>query len=259
MSEIFNKFVANYLLKNDNFKKVYNLMVERAIPNSIKNTSYKTDHGLETNAGLSLNNTKSDAETFAREIKIYNKQTLQNYIECIHEMYKFQEKHNIRWNEYTVLDVGVRSGVGSNLLGMLFCDTVWGYCTKFTVDALDIDDSWATYIKLLPYVNNYLPKNLYDIKDGSYDICFCSHTIEHLEDPITFVRKLTDIASEFAACYCPFDEKNISPRSGHRVIDDKIIAQINPIYTKLIKSINRKSEDLYYIFFITSNKYGASD
>lgn len=151
--------------------------------------------------------------------------------------------------------MGVRSGIGTNLLGMLFCDTVWGFCTKFVVDALDIDNSWGSYIKLMPYINSYICKNVFDIENGSYDICFCSHTIEHLDNPVEFVKKLTDIAHEFATFYCPFDEKNISPQSGHRVIDSNIISQIDPIYIKYIKSINRKSDDLDYIFFITSNKY----
>lgn len=248
--------IVKYLQNGDNFKKIYNLLVKNSIPESMKREQYKTEKGFATNVGFDLyKDEEQNKNVWIREINVFNKQSLQNYIECIQELYIFQNQYKLRWKEYKVLDVGVRSGIGSNFLGMLFCDTVWGFGTKFVIDALDIDNSWKKYIKLMPYINSFICKDVFEIENGNYDICFCSHTIEHLDNPVEFVRKLTDIANEFAVFYCPFDEKNISPKSGHRVIDDSIISQIDPNYVKYIKSINRKSDDLDFVFFITSNKY----
>lgn len=257
---MFDNLLVKYLQKRNNFKKIYSKLIENSIPQSIKDEKYETEEGLSTNIGLKLYEEESEnIEVWSREIDILNKQSLQNYIECIQELYIFQSAYQMRWKEYSVLDVGVRSGIGSNLLGMLFCDTIWGFGVKYIVDALDIDNSWNKYIKLMPFINSFVSKDVFDVPNNSYDICFCSHTIEHLDNPVEFVRKITNISKEYSAFYCPYDEENISPKSGHRVINKDIITEINPIYMKYVKSINRKSEDLDFIFFITSNKIKSAN
>lgn len=254
MKKIMKKVLLNYLKKGNNFKRLYNFYVNRSIPSSLKNERYETDNGLTTNIGFPLFSNDSDnVSVWRREIDVFNKQSLQNYIECIPEIYNFQSKHFKRGQDFKLLDVGVRSGVGSNLLGQLFCDQTWGFGTKFSIDALDIDNSWEDYIKTLPYVNSFICEDVFNIADNSYDVCFCSHTIEHLDNPVEFVKKLTNISKQYSVFYCPFDEKNISPRSGHRVIDSKIMDEIKPVYVKYVKSINRKTPDLDFVFFITSN------
>lgn len=97
-----------------------------------------------------------------------------------------------------------------------------GIWCKFTVDTLDIDSSWNKYINLKQFINSFVWKDVFDVPDNSYNICFCSHTIIHLNNPVEFVRKITNISKDHSAFYCPNDEENILPRSGHRVINKDI-------------------------------------
>jgi 2-polyprenyl-3-methyl-5-hydroxy-6-metoxy-1,4-benzoquinol methylase len=192
-----------------------------------------------------------EADEGYRRLLIFEKQSLINYLDCIPFFWEYFQSCNIpRNSEYSLLDIGARSGVGSDLLGLLFADTTWGYGVKLKVDVTELDIRWNKIGKSRPFINNWMNEDIYNIADGSYDFCFCSHVIEHVEDPVKFAKKITAISRRFTLFYCPFNENN--PNPWHHVINSEILEKIGPVYVKYIKSENRRYNDLDYVLFITN-------
>lgn len=148
---------------------------------------------------------------------------------------------------YSLLDIGSRTGVGSNLLGEVFSSELWGYQIKFAVDTIDISKDWNTYMKLNPYIRQHSNKDLFSIEKDTYDVCFCSHTIEHLDDPISFVNQMKYVARYFSFVTCPYEEKD--PIKGHRTITKEIIDACQPKWRTTYKSVNRWKPDLECVVF----------
>ncbi|MCH5291937.1 MAG: hypothetical protein J1D88_09330 [Treponema sp.] len=172
-----------------------------------------------------------------RDVLRFNKQSLAFYSEVLPYFYGYIEANIPMKKEYTLLDVGARTGTGSNFIGQMFADTDWGYKLKLTVDTTDTSRDWNDYIKLMPYINRSYNTDIFDMKEKTYDICFCSHTIEHVDNPVDFVRQLKKIAKQFAFITCPFGEVN--PIPGHHTITKEIVEECNPKYVTTYKSVNR--------------------
>ncbi len=243
--------VVDYLLKGDNFKRIYFQIKKQSMPDFFQSSTGLTRTGLQLTGDINL-----DAVLKYRDIEIYDVQTLNNIVDCLQYFYEYCVEVNLpRWTEYTLLDVGARSGVGSNFLGQIFSDNHWAFGLKLIVDALDIDESWEKFSKTQPYINQYLFKDIFTMENNLYDFCFCSHTIEHLEEPLSFIKKVNSIARKFSMFYCPYEEYDPSPASGHRMIDDAIVDVCQPQFKKIIKSVNRKRDDLYYVCFVPSESF----
>jgi 2-polyprenyl-3-methyl-5-hydroxy-6-metoxy-1,4-benzoquinol methylase len=146
-----------------------------------------------------------------------------------------------------LLDIGARTGDGSNLLGEMFADEKWGYPFKLVVDTIDINTDWNDYIKLQPWINAHSNTDLFNLKENSYDIVFCSHVIEHLEKIVDFVAQAKKVASKFAFFTCPFNEQE--PIAGHKTVTKAIIDQCEPNYFKTYLSVNRWKPDLACVVF----------
>ena len=138
-----------------------------------------------------------------------------------------------RQAEFTVLDVGCRTGAGSSLLGEAF-PSHFTY-SRLAVDTLDIDPTFREYqIARWPYIRQARIGNLFDLEDNSYDIVVCSHTIEHFRDPGPFVRKLQSVGRLLTAVYCPYNESN--PISGHFCISPEFVDSFSPLDKEIFDS-----------------------
>lgn len=177
-----------------------------------------------------------------------NKQSMAFYSEVLPMFYDYAKTAGLELTkEYTLLDVGTRSGGGANFLGQIFSDEKWGYLLKLKVDAMDIDTMWNDYLKLQPYIHRTFNTDIFDLKEDSYDICFCSHTLEHVDDPVGFVRQLRKIAKRFVFITCPFEEHD--PIPSHHTVTREIIDQCEPKFFTTYKSVNRWKEDLECVVF----------
>jgi SAM-dependent methyltransferase len=173
----------------------------------------------------------------------FNKQSLAFYLEVLPLFYQYILDCNMPLDRaYSFLDVGSRTGAGANMYGEIFSTERWGYRIKLVVDTTDINEQWNKYQKLNFFVNRYLNKNIFDFEENSYDIVFCSHTIEHLDNPVEFVQQLKKVSSYFAFVTCPYEEKN--PIVGHRTITKDIVQQCTPEMFMTYKSVNRWHPDL---------------
>lgn len=183
-----------------------------------------------------------------RDLLRFNKQSLAFYSEIIPYFWDyFLLSNNKTNNSYTIVDIGARTGAGANLLGEMFSDTAWGYPIQLIVDIIDISDAFSEYWNLLPFVNDAKVVDLFDVEEKSYDICFCSHTIEHLDDPIPFIEQMKKVSRLFSIISCPFEEKD--PIKGHHCVSYETIQKCNPKYFKTYKSVNRWKDDLECVVF----------
>ena len=220
---------------------------KKVLPNflkSLKDTSF---------VGIPLtDDTEENLNKFLIDAKCFDEQSMQYVIDCLPFFNDYCHNINLpKWSTYKLADIGSRTGAGANLLGTLYADWHYGEY-QFIVDALDIDKDWVEYAKFLPNINSYRNDDIFDLSPDVYDICFCSHVIEHLEDPVAFVKKVTEVSKYFSIFYCPYNE--INPIPGHKIITDEIVNSCNPVWKKTIKSNHRWREDLEFIVFITSKK-----
>ena len=79
---------------------------------------------------------------------------------------------------------------------------------------------------------------MFDIADREYDICICSHTIEHIKKEIVpeFVRRVIGVSSKLAIFNAPYME---DPLSDHLYKeDDQFLASLpKPSNLKTYRSL----------------------
>lgn len=163
---------------------------------------------------------------------LWNAQSIGFMVELIPLMYPFlaqlEEKKVIE-----CLDVGSRTGAGAALMADLFQS--YFSMLRIDVDSIDIDTTFHDYqIARWAHLRRPLVGDIFAVEDRSYDIVICSHTIEHIKDPLPFARRLTQIAREFVFIYCPFEE--IDPIPGHYRIAQHVVDHLEPIEQRVLPS-----------------------
>jgi SAM-dependent methyltransferase len=248
----FEEKLLDYLLTDENFKNVYFEMKKRAMPFAMRTTKGKTHIGIQ----LTDTDTEEDRNRRFWDMLNIDQQAIIHAMDCVPCLYEFWnilQLPKYDWRTYSLLDIGARTGAGTNFLGQLFAESHWGYAIKFAVTWLDTDVECKKYAQTQPYIHQCLTEDVFCLEENSYDVCFCSHTIEHLEDPVVFVKQVNKISKYFSLFYCPYNETD--PLHGHRTITDEIIDACKPRYKKLIKSQSRWTDELYFICFVPEKDF----
>ena len=210
-----------------------------------------TDFDIQSVSGLTIDGLRDyeKSEVIYRFVKTLDRQSMIFYMECIPHFLKYMKMSILTppsHPSYSMLDIGARSGSGANLFAEMFYDNVWGHEIRIVVDTTDLDTNWNEYCDAQPYIRTRMNQDIFTMDDNSYDFVFCSHTIEHLDDPYSFCKKATSIAKRFALFYCPYNEKN--PQEYHRVVDDDVINKIqNIVYKEVILSNGGMPECVLFI------------
>jgi|GEM_PF-4492672 len=142
-----------------------------------------------------------------------------------------------RGSTFRLLDVGGGSGAGAEFLGKLFWTFFLGY--KISVDVLDIEDRFARFSPLLHDHISYKIGDVFDVPDEAYDICLCSHTIEHIpkEHAGEFINKVIRVSSKLAIFNAPYMENPLIPEHLY-TIDEAFLATLpSPSNRKIYKSL----------------------
>lgn len=104
----------------------------------------------------------------------------------------------------TLLDVGARTGAGSNLIATVFHPHSWSRL-RFAVTAIDNVDHWYPRAALtLPQID-YRVRDVFDIEER-FDVVVCSHTLEHTDDPGRLLEKLLRTARRLVVIAAPWKE-----------------------------------------------------
>jgi 2-polyprenyl-3-methyl-5-hydroxy-6-metoxy-1,4-benzoquinol methylase len=108
----------------------------------------------------------------------------------------------------SLLDVGPRTGAGLALLRLLHHPLAFTRLKFEPVYGIDLDPEFERIAKTEFRDIHPLTGDIFDLSDKSYDIVTCSHTIEHIPDPQSFVEKLVRLARRAVFLACPYEEAN---------------------------------------------------
>jgi SAM-dependent methyltransferase len=113
----------------------------------------------------------------------------------------------------SVLDLGGKSGAGSQLLGYLGQAGSFSKA-KLGVTCADIDTTFRDYCRARhPHVE-YLDTDVFTT-GRLWDIVIASHVVEHVPHPTEFVRRLRSIARQYVVLAFPYQEDAAHLIPGH--------------------------------------------
>jgi SAM-dependent methyltransferase len=133
-----------------------------------------------------------------------------------------------------VLDVGTASGAGAALLARLYRGDFFGH--RMNVEAMDVIRRYRAYAERVFPEIHYIAGDLFTHEPRKqWDLVLCSHTIEHLSDPLPLIDEARRRARHAALFYAPFEERALIP--GHLVsISGEFVRGLRPRWMEVIGS-----------------------
>ncbi len=122
----------------------------------------------------------------------------------------------------TVLDVGPENFSGTALLAQLHAPNTFNRL-KLQVSALDVSDEFALLGELVAPDVEFLVGDVASIRGRAWDMVIASHVVEHVEDPVGFMRRLQGLAREFVVIACPWRENPIVTPDHASTIDKEVV------------------------------------
>jgi SAM-dependent methyltransferase len=135
-----------------------------------------------------------------------------------------------------VLDVGTGSGAGAHLLATRHASSFLG--AQMIVDAVELDGGYLErYVKARFKNINYIVGDVMDLRpEQPWDLVLCSHTLEHIEDPVPFVEHLQSLARKWVVFYTPWEEP-LGETPGHVLtIDRRFLARVKAVKHHVLTS-----------------------
>src|SRR5690606_37322203 len=118
-----------------------------------------------------------------------------------------------RGTAFNILDVGPGAGFGSELLASIHAGRFIGYTAA--VSAVDIRDTYFETMKFRPpLIREQIKQDIYKL-DRVYDIVICSHVVEHVPEPVGFVKRLQELARQKVFLLTPWKEDPERLTKGH--------------------------------------------
>ncbi|QJU57622.1 methyltransferase domain-containing protein [Sphingomonas sp. AP4-R1] len=118
---------------------------------------------------------------------------------------------------HSLLDVGARTAAGTALLRAIHHPRSFARLKLHQVTALDLD---ATAIAQASNEYQDIECLAVDVNAlanvRSWDIVLSSHTIEHVDDPSSFLASLETVATRYVVIACPFAEVDLTEGHVHR-------------------------------------------
>lgn len=144
---------------------------------------------------------KDDLEAFEHG---WGAQSMQFAIDLIPRIQSVMRRHYRRKDVLKLIDVGAGSCAGTNVLAMLHSSH--HVYSRIEIDAIDYIPLRQRWVRSQYPLIHYMVGDAYALPDRSWDLVVCSHVIEHMEDPRTFIDCLRRICRGFAFVYSPYRE-----------------------------------------------------
>lgn len=149
-------------------------------------------------------------------------------IPIIHELF-FSFPQN---KEISVLDVGPQTFSGTALLSRLHRQNTFNNL-KMKISAIDIHDKFRLLGELFCPEVEFITGNIFDITERKWDLIICSHVIEHVTNPLMFLRQLQKLSKQFVVVACPWHEDPIVTTGHQNTIDKKFVRQSGALNLKI--------------------------
>ena len=141
-------------------------------------------------------------------------------IPVLHELY-ISEPEGAR---KAILDVGPQNFAGTALLRDLHRDNSFNRL-KLDVTALDIVDEFDLFREIIAPGLEFLHQDIFDINNRAWDTVICSHVIEHVPEPLEFLKQLQTLARDYVMVACPWNENPLVTNSHINTIDKSFIVE----------------------------------
>lgn len=141
-------------------------------------------------------------------------------IPLIHRWYLHESDNTVK----TALDIGPQNFAGTALLQEIHDPHTYNKL-KLDVSAIDKTDKFSILKDILCSKVNFIKGDIYDLK-GTWDFVIASHVIEHVDEPYKFVKRMQDLARDFAIIACPWNEYPLSNNTHVNTIDKKFIRSV---------------------------------
>jgi len=125
----------------------------------------------------------------------------------------------------TVLDVGPQTFGGTALLHRIHAKETFNKL-KLEITAIDIVDKYKLIKEVLVPEIEFLLGNIYDIQDRVWDFTILSHVIEHVPNPLKFVRRCQELSRDFVLVACPYNEFPLETNGHINTIDRPMIKRM---------------------------------
>ncbi|WP_373355953.1 class I SAM-dependent methyltransferase [Pseudoroseicyclus sp. CXY001] len=183
-----------------------------------------------------------DMEEIARLFKeagiemdfFFKKQNPQSVAMMAELLPTIERRYPKRYHTKTLLDVGARTGSGTDLLTTVLAPESYSRL-KCTITALDIDPKVARLAKALHPELEYIVADIFDISDRKWDIVTCSHTLEHVPEPEPFLEQLRRLANEYVFISIPFAENP----------ETRIAAHLHSFFEPFLEKVGAQDVTIY--------------
>ena len=154
-------------------------------------------------------------------------------IQLIHDLYLNTPVNK----KIEVLDVGPQAYGGTALLERLHRSTSYNKL-KMTVSAIDITDQFDLLREVQCPQVDFIHADIFEVQDRTWDCVVCSHVIEHVPDPGSFLLRLTELARDYVIVACPWKEDPLVTNGHINTINRKLIQAVGGLGLKIYMNYN---------------------
>ena len=126
----------------------------------------------------------------------------------------------------TVLDIGPQTFSGTALLSKIHHPKS-NNRLKLKVSALDIHAKLKGLKDIIAPEIEFIVADLFSLKNRKFDVVIASHVIEHVPNPVAFMRQMQCIANDFVMIAAPWKEAYPLSGSHINVIDEQLVAAVS--------------------------------
>jgi hypothetical protein len=122
----------------------------------------------------------------------------------------------------TVLDIGPLNFAGTALLASIHSRNSPNRL-RLKVSALDIESRLAVMKEIVAPEIEFICGDLYKLKNRIFDFIIASHVVEHVPNPMSFIRAMQEISRDFVIIAVPWMEEFPLTGSHINVIDKAFV------------------------------------
>ena len=102
----------------------------------------------------------------------------------------------------------------------------------------DIRNNFQELIEIsFPYIKNFIHQDIYD-HEVKYDYISASHVIEHVPEPISFIRRLQNMSRKRVFVLTPWKERADILTKGHiNIFDEELLKEFPDANFELLPSV----------------------